>query len=184
MGPFSLLKPGNRPEIERLIEVLGRRHRVRVYRKAVAGNHIHLLVKVPHRRNYNAFIRALSGKVASHVMRRQSFAKFLESQRSRGLHTARRAHGGDGSGALSEAGAAVAPSHEAQGQGQRFWQFRPFSRALNWGRDYRGCCEYLVRNTLEAFGFIAYRPRGRDRYTKWFAEALGAQTERVVGKTA
>lgn len=47
----------------------------------------------------------------------------------------------------------------------RFWSARPFTRIVEWGRDYKGVCEYLVQNTLEALGFIKYAPR-KNRYGK------------------
>lgn len=49
--------------------------------------------------------------------------------------------------------------------GQKFWDARPFTRILEWGRDYRLTCEYLAQNTLEALGFVPFQPRkerGRD----------------------
>lgn len=41
----------------------------------------------------------------------------------------------------------------------RFWDQRPFTRIIEWGTEYRGVLRYLVQNSLEAFGFIAYTPR-------------------------
>jgi REP element-mobilizing transposase RayT len=46
-------------------------------------------------------------------------------------------------------------------QGKKFWDARPFTRIVEWGRDFRGVAGYLLRNTLEAIGFIPYQPRGR-----------------------
>jgi geranylgeranyl diphosphate synthase type II len=34
-------------------------------------------------------------------------------------------------------------------KGQAFWEYRPFSRILHWGRDYKTACQYLLKNTLE-----------------------------------
>ncbi len=44
-------------------------------------------------------------------------------------------------------------------QGVKFWDARPFTRILEWGRDYQAACRYVLQNTLEALGFIAYQPR-------------------------
>jgi REP element-mobilizing transposase RayT len=41
----------------------------------------------------------------------------------------------------------------------KFWDARPFSRIVEWGRDFEGTCRYLAQNTLEALGFIDYQPR-------------------------
>ena len=40
-----------------------------------------------------------------------------------------------------------------------FWEFRPFSRVVSWGRDFKTCVKYLNQNVLEAFGFVPYKPR-------------------------
>jgi REP element-mobilizing transposase RayT len=44
-------------------------------------------------------------------------------------------------------------------KGLKFWDARPFTRILEWGKDYTNACRYLLQNTLEALGFIPYRPR-------------------------
>jgi len=43
--------------------------------------------------------------------------------------------------------------------GLKFWDARPFTRIIEWGRDYRNVCNYVLQNTLEALGFVEYRPR-------------------------
>lgn len=45
----------------------------------------------------------------------------------------------------------------------KFWDKRPFSRILEWGRDFKISCDYLLQNTLEAFGFIPYQPRKKNK---------------------
>jgi putative transposase len=49
-------------------------------------------------------------------------------------------------------------------KGLKFWDKRPFTRLLSWGRDYKITCDYLLQNTLEALGFSPYKPRGRNAY--------------------
>jgi REP element-mobilizing transposase RayT len=54
-------------------------------------------------------------------------------------------------------------------KGIQFWDALPFTRILEWGKDYRQACGYLRQNVLEALGFISYRPRrtgGRRPKTK------------------
>lgn len=41
----------------------------------------------------------------------------------------------------------------------QFWDKRPFTRILEWGKDFKVSSEYLLQNTLEALGFIPYQPR-------------------------
>ncbi|MBL7714155.1 MAG: transposase [Bdellovibrionales bacterium] len=44
-------------------------------------------------------------------------------------------------------------------KGLQFWDARPFTRILEWGKDYRRACAYLKQNILEALGFIPFQPR-------------------------
>lgn len=48
----------------------------------------------------------------------------------------------------------------------QFWEKRPFTRIVSWGREYLGVCDYLMRNTLEALGFVHYRYR-KSGYDPW-----------------
>jgi REP element-mobilizing transposase RayT len=48
-------------------------------------------------------------------------------------------------------------------KGLKFWDARPYTRIIEWGRDYNGVLNYLLQNTLEALGFIPYQPRKQSR---------------------
>lgn len=151
-GNDSFLAKRNHAAIERFINTFARQFNIRVYQRAIVGNHIHLVIRSPHRNQYKAFIKALSGKIASHVMRDQSFDQFLGSK------------GGDGG---QQAKSALRSQRKPQG----FWEFRPFTRVMYWGRDFKKCCEYLRQNTLEAIGFVAYKPR-INYYARWLQETV------------
>ena len=45
----------------------------------------------------------------------------------------------------------------------KFWDARPFTRILEWGKDYRTSANYVLQNQLEALGFIPFQPRGARR---------------------
>lgn len=47
---------------------------------------------------------------------------------------------------------------------QDFWQERPFTRLVSWGRDFQNVCKYIFKNFKETVGFINYTPR-TNRYT-------------------
>jgi len=40
-------------------------------------------------------------------------------------------------------------------KGIKFWNRRPFSRVVNWGKAFRDCYRYVGRNILETMGFEA-----------------------------
>jgi REP element-mobilizing transposase RayT len=44
-------------------------------------------------------------------------------------------------------------------QNKRFWDAKPYTKIIEWGREYKATCAYLLQNTLEALGFIPYQPR-------------------------
>lgn len=48
-------------------------------------------------------------------------------------------------------------------QSLKFWDARPFTRIVEWGRDFRRVSDYLGQNILEALGFIPYRLRAKSR---------------------
>jgi REP element-mobilizing transposase RayT len=136
-GATSFRSRKNLPEIEKILAACARKYQVRIYRKAIQSNHIHLILKIHNRWLYRCFISVISGKIASLVMNQLSFQNFLKSLEP-----------GEGC--------------REREKGQAFWEFRPFSRILTWGKDYQNCCRYLLRNILEAFGFIAYKPRAKN----------------------
>lgn len=43
----------------------------------------------------------------------------------------------------------------------KFWDSKPFTRILEWGSEYERAKENVFRNSFEAPGFAAYKPRGR-----------------------
>ena len=54
-------------------------------------------------------------------------------------------------------------AEKGKAKGLKFWDARPFTRIVEWGQDYQNVCNYVLQNTLEAIGFIAYQPRGRKK---------------------
>lgn len=204
MGRYSMLRKQNKDEIHKLITSISKKYGVRIYQRAVASNHIHLIVRITTRKLYYAFIRVLSSKIALHVMKAPSFEEFkvnynaqagdaLTSASKRGRGDAPiRAPGAARTNPGDASTQAPAPSHhhsastqtqntkEPQGKGQKFWQFRPFSRVLSWGRDYKTCFQYLQQNTLEAFGFIIYRKRNHT-YARWLSAQINPVSKSESG---
>jgi len=139
-GTRSFRKIRNFKVIESIINKAASKYGIRLYRKAIQSNHIHLIIKVPSRHAYKCFISVISGKIASFMMNFMSFKDFL-------LHLAL--------DTSSQRGEGYANPHN----GQAFWEYRPFSRLLHWGKDYQTAVSYLLQNTLEALGFIPYQSR-------------------------
>jgi len=138
-GPRSLLKK------ERLIQNMllksGRRHGVRVYRVANAGNHLHLLVRFTKRRGLQNFLRSSCGLIARKMLgAERGMAKKWDTYLAPGVSQATTA---------SPSNTPLIP------RGQHFWSQRPFTRIVSWGRDFASVLSYLKLNTLAALGFIS-----------------------------
>jgi REP element-mobilizing transposase RayT len=154
-GSNSFLMTRNRKAIDHIINRFAKKFGVRIYRKSINSNHIHLLLRITNRILYRAFIKAISGRIASHVMGNRSFKLFCAATpRTR---ASLRTREGDGS--------------KASKTKEGFWQFRPFSRVTNWGKDFNTCMKYLKQNVLEALGFIPYTSR-KNFYLKWLNETV------------
>ena len=50
-------------------------------------------------------------------------------------------------------------AERGRAHGTRFWDARPFTRIIEWGREFRQVGDYLLQNILEARGLIHYRAR-------------------------
>lgn len=110
----SFLK--HRKLIEATVGRATKKFGVKVYRLAVARDHIHMVIKVGTRASYAFFIQFTSGLLALKL-------KFEK--------------------------------------GAKFWSHRPFTRIVEWGRDFKRTCEYVMMNELESMRWITYQPRGR-----------------------
>jgi len=160
-GAASFLKSHNKNAIEKILCSTAKTYGVRIYRKAIAGNHAHLVLRITNRPLYASFIRVATSKIASHVMKGKSFTEFKSlvlNPMNANTHDTKNANTHE-------------TQFELQGLGQKFFQFRPFTRILHWGRDFKTCCAYVLQNTLEALGFVEYQPR-QERYARWLLETL------------
>lgn len=66
-GTWSLLHPKNKLHIHRIIYETADRCGVRIYRFVNVGNHIHLLFRAKSRKNFQTFLRIISGIIATLV---------------------------------------------------------------------------------------------------------------------
>lgn len=60
----TMRTPQNYKRVNDIVESVARKHKVRIYEYANCGNHLHHVLKLPHRRVWNAFIRALTSQIA------------------------------------------------------------------------------------------------------------------------
>ena len=111
------------------------RHGVKIYARANAGNHLHLVLKAPSRRTLRRFLRAITGLIARKVTGRERGEARTKTLPSKGQQ----------------------PVPKGAGS---FWDARPFSRVVEWGRDFAKAKHYLHMNRVEAIGFSRHESRG------------------------
>lgn len=56
--------PKNFRNVGRVVDQVCKKHGVRLYGYVNVGNHVHMLIKIPHVRRWAAFIRELTGRIA------------------------------------------------------------------------------------------------------------------------
>ena len=152
MGTDSFLAKRHYRVIKQLLQHFSTKFGVRIYQQSINSNHIHLLLRITNRALYTAFIKAVSGQIACQIMGQQCFEDFVRTRKKISKKTQKKNTAGDGSNP------------------QGFWQFRPFSRIVNWGPDFKSAVSYLKQNILEAFGFVNYKPR-KNYYSAWIQHA-------------
>ncbi len=175
MGNDSFLAKRNHLAIKHILMRFSKKFGVRIYQQAISSNHIHLLLRITHKTLYTAFIKAISGQIASHTMGQQSFKVFKTARTkkvagdgSKASVNLLRNYDADPDSDVNRNAVNNVPAIHQTPEG--FWQFRPFSRITNWGRDFKQCIGYLKQNVLEAFGFVNYKPR-KNHYAAWIKHA-------------
>ncbi len=63
----SMRKPKAFGVVDRILYKTAKKHGVKIYEYANVGNHLHLLLKIPHVRRWAAFIRELTGRISQEL---------------------------------------------------------------------------------------------------------------------
>ena len=120
----KVFTPTNK-SLKNLIYRTAEKYSIKIYELALNHTHIHLVVKLKNNDSYNTFIRELTSKMANAIRR---FFKSICGAQSR-----QKANCVDLKTILSH---------------------RPFSRILDWGRDFQNCIDYVILNINESMGWL------------------------------
>ncbi len=120
-GAWSLTNTDNRAHIREALHHGKRRFGIKVYSQGTQGNHLHLLVKAPSRREFQNFLRYLAGRLAM---------KITGACKGKGLGRPEKS-----------------PQAEAGVRG--FWDALAFTRLVAWGRDFLSVKDYVELNEQE-----------------------------------
>ncbi|MGZ3745260.1 MAG: transposase [Pseudobdellovibrionaceae bacterium] len=112
----SFFNPGNR-KLEDIFREHAKKHSIKIFALSLNWSHVHLLLKLPSRNSYLAFIRTVTAAVVLFISK-------LRGENKKGL-----------------------------------FDLRPFTRILNWGRDFKNALAYIEKNSLEAWGLSAKKKR-------------------------
>ena len=134
-GGRCLLK--HKTLIRAVLDKAARRFGVTVYNHAVAGNHLHVLVKGRSRLGLQNFFRVFAGHTAQQILQMCPLPKSC----------------GGGASTIDSGRQPCAKNR------RKFWGYLIYSRIVSWGSEFKTVLRYIDRNTLEALGLIAYQPR-------------------------
>ena len=103
--------PGNR-SIETLIYSHAAKYKIKIHRVSLNWSHVHMIIMIPSRDAYKAFIRTLTAAIVRAVSK-------IAGKVLKGI-----------------------------------FDLRPYTRILEWGRDYKNVMEYHDLNDIEARGYV------------------------------
>ncbi len=122
-GAWSFLTQKNKARIEKILEECARIYHIKVYRFVNGGNHLHLLVKT---------------ETKQYTVAQKEFRSFLRRFA--------------GEIAFQITGAKKGEAFRDPAKDKGFWDRRPYSRLVTWGREFRALVKYITKNFLETFG--------------------------------
>jgi REP element-mobilizing transposase RayT len=133
-GRYSLLLRDR--ALQRIAKRLGSKVGVNLRHFTNAGNHLHLIVQVEKRGALKKYLKALSGLIARQM---------TGAERGKPCHR---------KGIWTRDSRSEAPTLQdvPKNRPLRFWDARPFTRIVNWGKDYTQLKNYLMLNGLEVAG--------------------------------
>jgi REP element-mobilizing transposase RayT len=117
---------------------------IRIYKFALCGNHLHILMLGKHRDDIQNFFRVFAGHTAQMILARCPITP-NERRQHQEQH-------GQPKGCLKNQ--------------RKFWRYLTYSRIISWGRQFARVSSYIIQNTLEALNVIAYRTRQRKRASR------------------
>ena len=139
----SLIKHKN--HINFVIKKAANLFSIRIYEKAICGNHLHLLIKGSEKIQIQNFFRVVAGHIAQEILRQFPLTQAdLENC---------------GGGAPRSFKENTIKKKGCKKNQRKFWQLLIYSRFVNWGKEFKTVARYILQNTLEALNIIAYQPR-------------------------
>jgi REP element-mobilizing transposase RayT len=152
-GASSMLHPKHCNRIKHLLEKVKSHYKIRVYRYANVGNHLHLLIKAPSRAAWQAFIRHFSGGLAMLVTgakKCRALPRANSNQSPPRANSNQSLPRANSNQSLPRANKSttIATAETLRG----FWDHLVYTRLVSWGRDFNGVATYVLKNLWEGAG--------------------------------
>ncbi len=132
---FKIFRPKNQ-SLKKLIHQIAQESGVKIYELAINWSHIHFVIKIQSREAYVRFVRVLNSKL---TLALASARKRNSSHKSASKHL------------------------QSTVNDLKLFTLRPFTRILEWGRDYKNGISYLRLNQKEARGEIRREKNSRPK---------------------
>jgi REP element-mobilizing transposase RayT len=151
--------------IQRVLRRLAKRFGIRLYDIANSGNHLHLILRLPHRQALTPFLKAATGLIARIVLRVERGQAWTDRPGKSSLSRGTQAVASQKNGAIQPKSRSAQPTSSGpQASSTRqvragFWDARPWSRIVSFGPDFKRLKDYLMLNRadLAAFARASYR---------------------------
>ena len=140
--------------INHVIRKFSRRFKIKVFRHAICGNHIHLLLKGDSRTGLQNFFRVLAGHIAQNILKQ--FPVMLSERKYANMKRA--------GGAPKNIKTRAKKPMGCRKNQRQFWDLLVYTRIITWGREFKTVRLYILQNTLEAVGLIPYKPRKNRKF--------------------
>ena len=179
-GEYSLLRHGRK--VEKILADEAARVGGKLHDLANSGNHLHLVVQLPSQKAMRRFMRASSGLVARTVLGAyKGSPSSLFKLRAKTAGAVQPVSPSKASRSATSAKNSTrtvrdtnSPTKTGDSAKPRFWDARPYSRIVSWGRDYKGLQRYLQFNRNE--GVLPGQTRAASRAMIAAIEKLGLAT--------
>jgi REP element-mobilizing transposase RayT len=133
--------------IQRVLQRLAKRFHIRLYDIANSGNHLHLILRLPHREALSPFLKAATGLIARLVLKVERGHAWQDRPKCR-LSRGHFPYGSRESAKARGSGPVASDANPV-----RFWDARPWTRIVSFGPDFRRLKDYLMINRADLAGF-------------------------------
>lgn len=142
-GSSSLLRPSLARMARRVLITQAKKSNIKILDYVNVGNHLHLTLRLHNRDGFKRFSRAATGLIARQALKKERgparASTSVKEKKSR-----EKKNFSENTYKLTQT------THEQSVSRTPFWDHRPFTRVVTWGRDLKALMNYLEKNRKQA----------------------------------